>query len=1161
MRCFFLIGLLACFKLGFTQVLPSAAMQTKQLILSKDTFVLDTALLVSGSVKVNAYRENIDYAINYYTSTFINKKIPLNTLLIIQYTAITYTFPKSIKRKDISLVQPEFMETYNPFKLQNTNSGFSAIGNNEGLQTTGSIMRGLSLGNTQNAIVNANLNLQLAGRLNNEIDVLAAISDENNPIQPEGNTQELQDFDQVFVQFSKQNKKLIVGDYLMNKPAPGYFMNYYKKSRGLASYNEFALPKNQLLRVNAQAALSRGRFVRNIVQGIEGNQGPYRLQGANGELFIIIISGTESVYLDGQKLTRGEQNDYTIDYNTGEVVFMPKRLITQFSRIIVEFQYSDRNYARTVLGANTQWEGKKTAVYFNYFTEQDNKNQPFQQNLSDSNKLLLARVGDNLQEARLLSEVPIAVYNPQAILYRKIDTIGFTGIYVHAKIKGNDSLFYEVRFSFVGNNRGNYKQGASAANGRVFIWVPPIEGVPQGDFEPIIQLVAPNKQQMLTMGAIYKWETNQVFKIEAARSSLDKNLFSEIDKQNDAGYALNVSATNELELGKKGSKVLSAINYEYTSKQFKYVERYRNVEFNRIWNRQLGNSQEAETGDKEHILNWKLNYQTPKNGFINYQIGYYNKNANFFSGLNQIIASDLFYEKNRLQTQVEYARGLQAAALNIAAYQSLVSNISSTYTRSFKVFNLGASLASEQSTFKRNADSLLSGSFAFQKYGLFFRSKDSSNLRYYAEANVRLDQLPELNKFQNKSLAKELKIGLDFFQKNFNKLNLDVSFRDFQLLDTGNQLRKPERVLLSRLTYDYSFFKRLITANTYVQLGSGNELRRDFQFVEVPIGQGFYVWKDFNEDGLQQINEFQVASFADKNLANYIKVFLPTTSLVSIQSTQFSQTLNINGFSGKTYRGLKGFLNKFSNQAAVRLERKLTTGDFNPLADAFKWSWDDTSIVSLSSIIRNTLFFNRNNPRYGLDFGYAKQRSKAFQTNGYESREKIDYTLGSRFALNANWTFTGTYIVGEKRNASEFFSSNDFRYNYQEYKPKVSYQFQQTWRVSIDYNYQQSYNLPELGGEQSEVQQVGLEMRYSFIKIGVITAKYSFFDVQFDGHLNTPLAYDMLQGLSKGNNQLFNLQIQQRIGQNLQINMSYEGRKSGEIPFIHSGKMEARYLF
>ena len=112
---------------------------------------------------------------------------------------------------------------------------------------------------------------------------------------------------------------------------------------------------------------------------------------------------------------------------------------------------------------------------------------------------------------------------------------------------------------------------------------------------------------------------------------------------------------------------------------------------------------------------------------------------------------------------------------------------------------------------------------------------------------------------------------------------------------------------------------------------------------------------------MQQINEFQVASFADKNIANYLKVFLPTTSLVSVQSTQFSQTLNLNTYSAKNYYGLKGFLNKFSNQAALRLERKLTTADFNPLSNAMRWSWDDTSIVSLSSFIRNTLFFNRNN--------------------------------------------------------------------------------------------------------------------------------------------------------------------------------------------------------
>jgi hypothetical protein len=37
--------------------------------------------------------------------------------------------------------------------------------------------------------------------------------------------------------------------------------------------------------------------------------------------------------------------------------------------------------------------------------------------------------------------------------------------------------------------------------------------------------------------------------------------------------------------------------------------------------------------------------------------------------------------------------------------------------------------------------------------------------------------------------------------------------------------------------------------------------------------------------------------------------------------------------------------------------------------------------------------------------------------------------------------------------------------------------------------------------------------------------------------------------------------LQQRIGQSLQINFNYEGRKSGSIPVIHVGRMEARYLF
>ena len=62
----FLFGLLLCFNLGFTQVLPTPVHVNKQVILQADTFVLDTLLLVKGSVKINQYKEGDDFRINYF---------------------------------------------------------------------------------------------------------------------------------------------------------------------------------------------------------------------------------------------------------------------------------------------------------------------------------------------------------------------------------------------------------------------------------------------------------------------------------------------------------------------------------------------------------------------------------------------------------------------------------------------------------------------------------------------------------------------------------------------------------------------------------------------------------------------------------------------------------------------------------------------------------------------------------------------------------------------------------------------------------------------------------------------------------------------------------------------------------------------------------------
>ena len=119
----------------------------------------------------------------------------------------------------------------------------------KGLDYKGSFARGISFGNSQNLVLNSSFNLQLAGDLGDDIEILAAITDNNIPLQPEGNTQQLQEFDKIFIQLRKKENVLIAGDYELGRPN-SYFMNYYKKLQGATFQNQTTPFKDAVLNLS-----------------------------------------------------------------------------------------------------------------------------------------------------------------------------------------------------------------------------------------------------------------------------------------------------------------------------------------------------------------------------------------------------------------------------------------------------------------------------------------------------------------------------------------------------------------------------------------------------------------------------------------------------------------------------------------------------------------------------------------------------------------------------------------------------------------------------------------------------------------------------------------------------------------------------------------------
>jgi len=1128
----FLWLLLFCFTGMFAQEIETQY-KNKKIAFSKDTIAIDIVSINKSFFKI-LDKQGIEIDSSYYKVDFQNSKLIFKNnyvsqdSLTIRYLKFPEFLTKTYSIYDEKRVVPNQNGNLYSFKNEDVKT-FKPF---DGLNTSGSITRGITVGNNQNSTVNSNLDLQITGKISDKVSLRASIQDSNIPLQDGGYSQTLDEFDQIFIELFSDKWSIRAGDlFLENRQSR--FLNFNKKVQGLSSRFTFGTPENKT-EVFASGAIVRGQYAKSTFTGQEGNQGPYKLRGNNGELYVLVISGSERVFVNGILLKRGESNDYIIDYNAGEIIFTSLFPITSEMRIVIEYQYSDRNFTRFVTYGGASHQAEKWSIGGFLYSENDIKNQPLQQNLSEEQVEVLKNAGDN-NSLMTAPSAYIDTYSENKILYKKV-IIGSSEVFQYSNDE-NDTL-YNVKFLLVGNNQGNYILSNNNAVGKIYEYIAPIAGVPQGNYEPITRLIAPTKIQIATILGNYNPSEKTNVDFELGISNNDLNLFSGIDDENNTGIAAKINGKQRLFSGK--FNVDAFANYQLVKENFRTIERLFNIEFNRDWNLT------TITGNQSLLVSG-LNFDFKEKGFAKYQLEKLDFTDNF-SGTRHIVQGSFKHKKLVIQQNSSVLK----SSGSISNTNFIRNQTNAKYH--FKKNWIGGSFNLEDNQEKLvTTNEFTTLSQRFSEYGAFIGRGDSTKV--YTEIGYlhRKNDSLQSGILQRVNTSNSYYLKSKLIQNQKTNLSLFVNYRRLVFTDIT---RPTEPSLNSRLLYNDNFFNQLIQTTLAYETASGTIAQQEFTYLEVNQGQGVYMWNDYNNNGIQELQEFEIAAFPDQ--AKYVRVFLPNQIFVKTHQNKFSQSVTLSPSKWINEKGFKKLLSYFYNQTSFALDRKIQRESDNFNLNPFSTSEDN--LLGLNTNFRNSFFYNRGKQRHSLTYNYIQSRVKNLLSIGSQENSTKSNQLQYAHLVKKSWLFNFDTTFSNSESISDNYASRNFQLNGYSFEPKISYLFSNDKSLSLFYelkNKENSINAMETLRQN----QFGISFNYSSSTKFTVNGEFSLFNNDFVGNTLSPVAFQMLEGLQAGKNSTWRLLLQKNLTQYLDININYQGRKSDTSSAIHTGNVQLRAFF
>lgn len=1111
-----------------------------------DTLILQYPYLVTESLTYTVFPEQAKVTFNNKKAALVCQVRPDSVYL--RFVMFPFKPDTLFSRHRQALLHEDWKPFNRSYDLpQNIISpAFSAF---DGLQKNGSISRGITLGNTQNLNLNAQLNLQVSGYISSDVELMLSANDQQIPFQPSGTTAQLQDFDQIFAQLKHKHAQLRLGDIQLQSAESSQFLKYFKKAQGVAVelQSSDVSAKNQF-KISSKAAvtLSKGKFSRHAFMATEQVQGPYRLFGAQQEVFITVLSGTERIYIDGKLLQRGQDLDYTIDYNSAEVYFTARQPITKDKRIVAEFQYTDRQFSRSLWMLHEQIQTTTQSFGVQYYSEQDNIRNPLQAySLSMLNALQLA--GDSAQRAAISAVSPST--DNTAPLYIKRDTLIENRYYKPVYLRSDDTTGtrFEIAFAYLGPKKGNYQIASGSRNGRYMQWVKPVNNIPQGDYDTVLAIPAPQRHDMLSVSYAFKPDSFTNVQAEAVYSKRDINLFSTRNKANDEGYAFLISAV--LPLNKK-LPLQGESRVEFNNATFQGIERFRSVEFDRDWNRNGVLWQHAVLLYKQAV---KLQLKNPAQYIKSYyeglqDLGYWNGSKWGLDAQFNISKIQCFTRASYLKTS-DYKTSLQTRFYRHHTYAAYQWEPVFIALNSLYEYNM------------RETQTKLPGSYWFHDMAMQMGNRDSAVHAWNIQVAERRDaqtykpysQNDFTYKLKDSSSAQWFRIRYRSQLWMQHPFEILCSWRNLKYTpNITSAVLQPNTNLLWRVTYRPQAKNRFVTGDFYYEAGFGQESRRLYYFQEVPAGQGTYFWVDYNANGLKELNEFEIARFPDQK--QYIQVFYMSNTYQNVWKTNWNATVWLRP---QAYKQLPEWIKRLVIQGLASELASTTDSVFN-----INMLYKRTSevLVSQNAQKRINLFVNSGRQVFSADIQAFELNTIQWTVNGTESQSQNGYILQYRVAPVKDWYLQHNSSYTLKQKFVPLFADRQFAFTAIESEQKIGFQQLNSWQCALGFKWcdRRSVQFESQSKQQTWIAEVNRIIPNK----GQIRLRLDWVQAQLTGTTQTPLAFELLGGLQNGNNLVAECQWSTVLLENVQLNVIYNGRWSEQLStMVHTGSIQMKAVF